>query len=299
VESQRIEFDGYKGIKLVAESYGDPKAWPVLFLHGAGQTRHAWARSAEVVAQRGWRAITLDLRGHGDSQWSQDRDYSFTAFAGDCSEVVRQLDRSPAIIGASLGGLSATLAERTSMPPLSCGLVLVDITAKINPVGVSRVRSFMRSGLDGFDSLEDAALAIAAYTPNRKRPTNLNGLLKVLREREGRWYWHWDPAFVNRQRSWPEMHDDDGDSQMRIIEVPAMLVRGGLSDIVTQDGIDDLSTFMTDVSVVEVGGASHMIAGDKNDEFSSAITNFLENRVTPFIQASGLWSSNSTSTSPK
>src|SRR5580692_2005058 len=174
---ERVVFEGFEGLELVADVRGEPDAWPVLFLHGGGQTRHAWGKTADAVAAEGWRAVTLDLRGHGDSQWAPNGDYSFTAFCADCVAVVDQLGRPPVLVGASLGGMSAMLAEGTSDREVSSGLVLVDIAPKSNPEGIKKIGDFMRSGVNGFDSLDDAAAAIAAYTPQRKRATNPEGLL--------------------------------------------------------------------------------------------------------------------------
>ena len=130
----------------------------MLFLHGGGQTRHAWGKTAETVARQGWRTVALDLRGHGDSDWAPNGDYSFTAFCADCVAVVDTLGRPPVLVGASLGGMSAMLAEGTSDRVVSSGLVLVDITAKTNAEGIRRIAEFMQSGVDGFDTLEDAAV---------------------------------------------------------------------------------------------------------------------------------------------
>ena len=135
----------------------------------------------EHVPARGWRTVSLDLRGHGDSDWAPNGDYSFTSFCADVVAVADQLGRPPVLVGASLGGMAAILAEGTSDRVVSSGLVLVDITPKVNPEGIDRITTFMRSGEDGFDSLEEAAAVIAAYTPQRKRSVNPDGLRKVLR----------------------------------------------------------------------------------------------------------------------
>ena len=141
----------------------------------------------------------------------------------------------------------------------------------------------MKSGIEGFSSLEEAAAAIAAYTPQRKRATNLEGLKKVLRERDGRWYWHWDPRIIDRGRT--EVPPDRLTGLLEVasdnILVPTLLVRGGMSDVVTQEGVDELVARIGDITVVDVAGASHMIAGDRNDEFSTAVIGFLDERVRP------------------
>jgi pimeloyl-ACP methyl ester carboxylesterase len=285
VSTERALFRGFDGINLVADTRGDPDAWPVLFLHGGGQTRHAWGKSAELVAARGWRTISLDQRGHGESDWAKNGDYSFTAFCADCIAVVDQLEKPPVLVGASLGGMAAMLAEGTSDREVSSGLVLVDIAPQSNPEGIKRIGDFMRSGVDGFDSLESAAAAIAAYTPQRKRQANPEGLLKVLRERDGRWYWHWDPRVIQQDRTEVVATRLLGllDVAMSNIFVPTLLVRGELSDVVTQAGIDLMVSRLPDITVVEVAGAAHMIAGDQNDQFTAAVIAFLDERIRPLV----------------
>ncbi len=285
VSIERVTFRGFDGIHLVADTRGDPDAWPVLFLHGGGQTRHAWGKSAELVAARGWRTISLDQRGHGESDWAKNGDYSFTAFCADCIAVVDQLQKPPVLVGASLGGMAAMLAEGTSDREVSSGLVLVDIAPQSNPEGIKRIGDFMRSGVDGFDSLESAAAAIAAYTPQRKRQANPEGLLKVLRERDGRWYWHWDPRVIQQDRTEVVATRLLGllDVAMSNIFVPTLLVRGELSDVVTQAGIDLMVSRLPDITVVEVAGAAHMIAGDQNDHFTAAVVTFLDERIRPLV----------------
>ncbi|HEY7916392.1 MAG TPA: alpha/beta hydrolase [Acidimicrobiales bacterium] len=285
MDVERVVFEGFEGVHLVADIRGDPDAWPVLFLHGGGQTRYAWGSTAETVAAHGWRTVALDLRGHGDSDWAPNGDYSFTAFGGDCLAVVDQLRKPPVLIGASLGGMSAMLAEGTSDRTVSCGLVLVDITPKANPIGIQRIATFMQSGLDGFDSLEEAAAAIAAYTPQRTKRVNPSGLMKVLRNRDGRWYWHWDPLLIRQERTEvvPDRLTGLLDVAMSNIKVPTMLVRGLLSDVVTQEGVDDLLSKIPGATVVGVERAAHMIAGDRNDAFSESVVTFLEERIRPTI----------------
>ena len=282
---ERVVFEGFEGLELVADVRGDADAWPVLFLHGGGQTRHAWGKTADAVAAEGWRAVTLDLRGHGDSQWAPNGDYSFTAFCADCVAVVDQLRRPPVLVGASLGGMSAMLAEGTSDRTVSCGLVLVDIAPKVNGPGIDRIRTFMQSGFDGFDTLEDAAAAIAAYTPQRNKRTNPAGLQKVLRERDGRWYWHWDPRVISQGRTEvpPDRLSGLLDVATTNIHVPPMLVHGLQSDVVTQEGVDDLLARIPGATAVGVDGAAHMIAGDRNDAFTTAVLDFLVGRIRPTL----------------
>ena len=284
MDPRGARFDGFEGIHLVADVWGAEDAWPVLLMHGGGQTRHAWGDTARVLAEAGWKAVSLDLRGHGDSEWALNGDYSFTAYANDCVAVADELGRPPVLVGASLGGVAAMLAEGGSDRVVSSGLVVVDITHRSNPEGIQRIRDFMSSGLGGFATLDDAAEAIASYTPNRPKRMNPAGLRKVLRQRgDGRWYWHWDPKFLEHGRTEVPREDFQAlfEAALRGIRVPTLLVRGLLSDVVTEEGVQDFLGKIPGARLVDVGGAAHMVAGDQNDVFSHAVVAFLEDDIRP------------------
>ena len=286
MDSTFTRFEGFEGLPLAADVWGDPAAPPVLLMHGGGQTRHAWGNTAQALAQAGWRAVNLDLRGHGDSGWAANGDYSFSSFAADCIAVCDQLGRPPVLVGASLGGVSAILAEGNSDRVVSTGLVIVDITHQSNPEGLERIKSFMASGMGGFASLEEAAEAIAAFTPHRKRKANPAGLQKVLRlGADGRWHWHWDPRFMERGRTEVPSTDFQGlfEAALANIHVPTLLVRGLLSDVVTEEGVRDFLAKIPGAKLADVSGAAHMVAGDQNDAFSSAVIGFLEEDVRPTL----------------
>ncbi len=279
-----VRFEGFEGIHLVADVWGNDGDWPVLLMHGGGQTRHAWGTTAEALSKSGWRAVSLDLRGHGDSEWALNGDYSFTAYSADCLAVIDRLGRPPVLVGASLGGVTALLAEGASDRVVSSGLVIVDITHRTNPEGIRRIREFMASGLGGFATLEEAASAIAAYTPNRRQRMNPAGLMKVLRQRrDGRWHWHWDPRFLEEGRTEVPRPEFETlfQTAMANVRVPTLLVRGLLSDVVTEEGVEEFVRSIPGAKVVDVGGAAHMVAGDQNDAFSQAVIEFLERDIRP------------------
>jgi len=199
--------------------------------------------------------------------------------------VADQLERPPVLVGASLGGMSALLAEGTSDRVVSSALALVDIAPIFNNEGIQRIGAFMRSGASGFSTLEDAAAAIATFTPQRNREFNAEGLGKVLRERDGKWFWHWDPRLIEHERTEVLANRFAGllDVAMNNILVPTLLVRGLESDVLTQEGVDSIVARLPDITVAEVQGAGHMIAGDRNDAFTNAVTSFLSNRVRPLL----------------
>ena len=284
MESRLVRFEGFEGIHLVSDVWGSDDAWPVILMHGGGQTRHAWGNTAQVLAEHGWKAVSLDLRGHGDSEWALNGDYSFTSFANDAITVADALGRPPVLVGASLGGVASIIAEGGTDRTVSIGMVIVDITHRSNPEGLQRIHDFMSSGLGGFATLEDAAEAIASYTPNREKRVNPAGLMKVLRQRpDGRWYWHWDPKFIDRGRREVPGEDFQAlfEAALHNVHVPTLLVRGVLSDVVTPEGVQAFLEAIPGAKLVDVGDAAHMVAGDQNDVFSQAVVDFLEQDIRP------------------
>ena len=269
-------FVGRDGRRIVADVAGDPDAAPVLLLHGGGQTRHAWARAAAQLASAGWRTVALDARGHGDSDWDPDGDYSLTAFSDDLAAVVAAIDGPPPVlIGASLGGLTSLFLEGERAPGTARAIALVDVAPRLESTGTSRIHAFMDRP-EGFASLEEAAGAIAEYNPHRPPPTDLRGLEKNLRQGEdGRWRWHWDPRFIGG-RGPSELSDHARMTACaRALTIPTLLVRGRLSDVLSDEGARELLALVPGAQYVDVQGAGHMVAGDRNDVFAGALLEFL------------------------
>lgn len=282
MKPEPLELTGADNNRLAADIRGT-HGHPVILLHGGGQTRHAWAATARRLAMAGMRAITVDMRGHGESEWVESGHYRFADFGRDAAALIRQVatmfHEAPSGVGASLGGLSFLAAEAEQGPLLEA-LVLVDIVPLMNMDGVARIRGFMRSKVDeGFGSLEEAADAIAAYLPHRKRPASLDGLKKNLRLcDDGRYRWHWDPAFYSGEYAVSR----DGDSYMRrlddaltVLHPPVLLVRGMNSELVDEETAREVASRIPRGQYTDVAGAGHMVAGDKNDVFCAAILDFL------------------------
>ena len=187
---ERIEFSGHGGIDLVADTRGPVGAATVVLLHGGGQTRYSWGGTAVTLAALGYRSITVDARGHGESGWAADADYTLGAFARDVELLLRVVSDDGAVpvhlVGASLGGLTSLLLLGEIAPGIAASLVLVDVVPDFAPAGADRIKDFMVERMhDGFGSLEEVATAIAAYNPHRPPPRDLSGLAKNLRERDG------------------------------------------------------------------------------------------------------------------
>lgn len=279
-------FIGSSGNELAGDFYGKgPRA--VMLLHGGGQTRHAFAGTAQELAKAGWSALVLDQRGHGDSAWVDDGRYTAPDFAKDAIAVASALKlrfgKAPVLVGASLGGMAGMLAEGMAYAekraPNFAALVLVDVTPRFDPEGASKIRDFMRGkAFEGFASIDEAADAVAQYLPHRPRPSSTEGLRKNLRQRGGRWYWHWDPRFFDGPHPVSEervLYEEERVEAVRNLRIPALLVRGGSSELVKEEHAREFLSLAPHAKFVDVAGARHMVAGDRNDAFSAAIVDFL------------------------
>ena len=278
-------FRGAAGNTLVGDVYGAAGP-PVLLLHGGGQTRHAWKKTAEAISRLGYRAYTVDQRGHGDSQWIDNGDYDFADFAADARALADTLTEHsgvrPVAVGASLGGMAALLAEgaRSANGRVFSALVLVDITPRVDREGVGKILGFMRAhAKQGFGSVAEAADAVAAYLPHRTRPPSDEGLKKNLRlHADGRWRWHWDPRSIEgNRRIGPAAAEIENAlvAAAKSVSIPALLVRGASSELVQEQHAKDFLELLPHATYVDVSGARHMVAGDRNDQFANAIEGFL------------------------
>ena len=274
-----MHFKGHGDIKIAADVWGSNNEELVILLHGGGQTRHAWGDTGKKLAEAGYHSVALDLRGHGDSEWHADGDYSIRAYKDDLVSIINEIGKPARLVGASLGGMaSLVLAGDEINSDLCTALIMVDIGIYPDPVGSDRIVSFMLSGEKGFDSLEDVAKSISDYLPHRKKPKDLEGLKKNLRlKSDGRYYWHWDPRFIRRR---PGSRDRRYfDLQLKAAEkvtIPTLLIRGALSDVVTMEDVDYFLSVISHAKFVEIENAAHMIAGDRNDIFAEEAIKFLK-----------------------
>jgi len=270
---------GARGVILAGDSWGDPKGPLVLLQHGGGQTRHAWRNTGEVLGKAGYHAVVFDARGHGDSDWAPDGTYGQDIMVEDLSCLIAALgNRRPVLVGASMGGGTSLVAIGENRVDATA-LVLVDIAPRLEPEGVQNILDFMNQRPEGYASLEEVAQAIGAYQPHRSPPKDLAGLAKNLRmNAEGRYRWHWDPRFMFRPR---EMENRTArlEACARALNLPCLLVRGGLSDVLSETGAREFLELCPRSEYVNITGAGHMVAGDRNDVFASAVIDFLSRAV--------------------
>ncbi|KIU18102.1 peroxidase [Mycolicibacterium llatzerense] len=275
-----MQFRGIDELTLVADEWNRDAEIAqdkptILMLHGGGQNRHSWKNTGQILADAGFHVVALDSRGHGDSDRSPTANYSLETLTGDTLQVIYQIDRPVALIGASMGGLTSLPVAHEAGPELVTKLVLVDVVPRFEKSGSARIRDFMFSGIDGFTSLEEAADAVAAYLPHRARPRSVEGLKKNLRLQDGKWFWHWDPAFLTAPDDDPFERAEMLEHAAINLEIPILLIRGKLSDVVTTEGVQDFLQKVPAAQFVELSDAGHTAAGDDNDAFTDAVVQFV------------------------
>jgi pimeloyl-ACP methyl ester carboxylesterase len=273
------EWPSTNGLRIRGDSWGDPSSPVVLLLHGGGQTRHSWKATGQKLASSGYYAVAFDARGHGDSEWDPDGAYSQDAQVEDLKNVIAGLGGPQcACVGASMGGITSLLAIGEGHID-AIALVLVDMAARLETDGAEKIVAFMRQRPEGFDSLEEVAEAIAAFQPHRPRPKSLSGLAKNVRLwQDGKYHWHWDPRISTRVSD-TVLRQSRLEACARALRLPTLLIRGGLSDVLSEEGAKELLALSPHAEYINVPDATHMVAGDRNDVFGDAMVDFLSRTV--------------------
>jgi pimeloyl-ACP methyl ester carboxylesterase len=149
----------------------------------------------------------------------------------------------------------------------------------MDPLGVMKIVGFMHAHLeDGFASVDEAAEAVATYLPHRNTPRSSEGLRRSLRRwPDGRYRWHWDPNFIrNVVTTRGERRFERLEEAAARLKLPVQLIRGRMSELVRPEAAEAFLQVVPHAQFDDISGAGHMVAGDKNDAFTSAVRAFLE-----------------------
>lgn len=274
------------GLELAVDVLGAAHARPVLFQHGFGQSRLSWRQSGQRVAQAGYRALCADARGHGLSgRLPAGQRYALEQYLEDTLALCQWAGRPPVLVGASMGGLLGMLAEG-ELGGVFSALVLVDITPRWETRGVERILDFMRAHPEGFANVDEAAAAVARYLPHRSREGRPERLAQLLVEgADGRLRWHWDPRLLDEVADGAERYMDRLLAAARGIEVPVLLISGAESDVVSRETIDEFLALVPHARHQRIEKATHMVVGDRNDQFTDTIIDFLAQLAPPVSPA--------------
>jgi non-heme chloroperoxidase len=269
---------GAAGLELAASAWGDPANPPVLLVHGGGQSRHTWTRMARGLAEAGAYAVAYDQRGHGQSSWPADGDYSDDALVADLCAVARTFPRPPALVGASIGGLAALRALYECPGVRASCLVLIDIAHRADPAASERIRQFMEANVEGFATVEMVGEAVVTFL-GRERPTDLARLERNLRRGDdGRWHWHWDPRFVTSRPASEEQlaeREERFRTAARALTIPTLLIRAGRESLVSEEDARDFLAMVPHARYLNLVDADHPVSAETAHVFTEAVSSFL------------------------
>ena len=277
-----LTFHTHDRLALAArQSAGDGGRAPVLLAHGFGQTLESWSATQNRLADAGIASLAFDMRGHGRSDRNPAGDrYVEAQFVADLHTAADRLPDGAVLVGASMGGLTGLLAQ--AQRPRFSALVLVDVTPRWEAAGVERIRAFMEARPAGFADFDEAAEAIGGYLPHRRERKTPAQLRHLLRERDGRLHWHWDPRLLHEFVAGSEQLQAHIAAAATKIDVPVLLISGGRSDLVSDRTVADFLALVPHARHECLPDATHMVAGDDNDAFSGVLLRHLGAQSQPF-----------------
>ena len=237
-----VEYRGFAGVRLEAEVIGADEDPSVLLIHGAGQTRRVWDSIANALQQAGRRVISLDLRGHGGSEWPEDGRYDFEAMVEDLRAVLAQLGTRPVVVASTLGGWIAAAALERDAAMLAAGLVLVDLPLNVDPAVSRKIGARLRD--------------VAALAPGQAQWD-----IRMLGA--------FDAAAMTERLAGVAEH----------IALPTLYVRGAMSEIVSREDAEVFVDRLPDGELVEVEDAALVVTDDRVDALGGHLIDFLERRA--------------------
>jgi pimeloyl-ACP methyl ester carboxylesterase len=279
------------GVRIHYLDWRSTSGLTILFLHGGGLNAHTWDVVCDLLHTE-HRCVAVDLRGHGDSEWHADGDYSLEAYAADTAAVVDhlQLDRF-VLVGMSLGGLAALTFA--ALHDRLAGLVLVDIgPSGGRDAGRRRVGRFI-DGPREFASMDDLVRRAMAFNPLRSRKRLERTLLhSVRRTAHGTWAWKYDRRI---HRPFDAASSTGAEGKQRAadrtralwaaahaVACPTLVVRGSISDMFLQEDAENTVAAFARARSVTIAGAGHTVQGDNPYELTSALREFIATDVTAF-----------------
>jgi pimeloyl-ACP methyl ester carboxylesterase len=270
-----------EGMRFHYLDWGTPGRSPVVFLHGGGLNAHTWDLVCAAL-RRERHCLALDQRGHGDSEWSPQMDYSTESHVGDLEAFLHALELQRAVlVGMSLGGVNA-LAWAGQHSRRLAGLVLVDIGPEIRVAGVRKIAAFTSDAtpLDSVEQFVDRALA---FNPRRNRELLRRSLLHNLRPMpDGRFMWKYDQR--HRGKVDPGAYARRRDllwSAAAAVECPTLVVRGAQSDVFHDEDAERLARRLPRGRWVRIEGAGHTVQGDNPADLLIALRGFLDEVAPP------------------
>ena len=265
-------------LRLSYTEWGDPGLPTVVMLHGFAQTSHAWDLITLGLADR-FHLISLDQRGHGDSQWATDGDYSLETQQQDLDEFIKSFGvRRLILVGLSMGGRNAyVFASRN--PQLISNLVVVDTGPQGIRSGRSRIRNFVTMP-DELDTFEEFVERVHSYVPHRSLEQISNSLLNNIRQMEnGKWTWKYDRLLRDPNYRRQAASQDQLWAYWESVKCPSLIIRGGNSDVLASETVAEMTSRNPFSESAVVPESGHLVPGDNPAGFLRVIRPWLLERV--------------------
>ena len=263
------------GMRFHYLDWGNEGRRPIVFLHGGGLTAHTYDLVCLALRPE-HHCIALDLRGHGDSEWSPVMDYGIESNAGDVAAFVEHLALPELVlVGMSLGGLTALQYAGEHSARLA-GLVVIDIGPQFQRAGSNKIREFLAAPAE-HGSVEDFVRSAKAFNPRRDEALLRRSLLHNLRRTPaGTWVWKWDP----RRRAATESDSEDRRSarlweSVDRIRCSTLVVRGAESEIFLEADAVALTSRLPSGRWTTIENAGHTVQGDNPAGLVAALRPFL------------------------
>lgn len=260
-----------RGLRFHFLEWGDPDAPPIVLLHGGNQSAHSWDLVSLHLADR-YHVLALDQRGHGDSEWARDQDYTFQTRALDALDFVSDQGlSSPVIIGHSMGGY-VTMTMALTDPSLAKGLVLVDVGPELSQRGVEVIRDFVTHNVE-FDDLDQFLDAVARYDRFRSREHIARTLkYNLLCRADGKYASKVDHRRLPGATAGPNPPTLD---DFKVLEHPVLIVRGNESDVFDAEAAERFVAALPNGRLATVPNTGHNVHSGNTPGFLEAIGPFL------------------------
>lgn len=256
--------------------WGDPANRPIVMLHGMGQTAHSWDFAALALCDR-YHIVALDQRGHGDSDWDADADYSLSAHQSDLAAVLAALGLDDIVLmGLSMGGRSA-FTYAADHPGQVSALIVVDSAPELQRTGADTIRRFVED-MDVLDTFEEFVTRTREYNPRRSDRQIRGSLANNLKQLpDGRWTWKYDKVFRSPNvKPWTDPGIVERMWQkVERVPCPALVVRGAGSTVLSQETAEEMAGRLPNGRLTVVPDSGHLVPGDNPAGFHQAIEAFL------------------------
>lgn len=267
------------GLRFHYLDWGNAAGQPLILFHGVGQTCHTWDLFAEGMASH-FHVMAFDQRGHGDTDWAADKDYSRKTMVNDVVAIAHALQVERFfLIGMSMGGMNS-LSFTANYPQYVEALVVVDVGPRVEPKGAQQIRDFMTNYRE-FGSLDEAAAVIHRFNPRRPLEVirNFTVVYNLKQLPSGRWTWKYDSYFSEGHRpvDFKQM-ERELTAEVEKIRCPTLVVKGAESDVFSLDGARGLQETIPGAEFALVSGAGHSVMGDNPPGFAAAVRGFYQKK---------------------